>query len=284
MNYTVYRTIQYTQVNLYLTCIILVALTFANQFHVVRGFLLALGTFVKVYPALLLPAFMLDRQWKVCAWTFVWGTVLFGITLIGFGLPIYTDLGGSQAVCFSRVFSGNTEWFNIQANLFGTVCMCCQLLQRLGAPALTYAHIYLISTIFKVVLGLWFSWRAYRRHRIKDLDVSPGNSAFYDDVCDLITFGFLAGPTTLQEQYPMTIPVILWTIARCGRARPFQVMLGCILITNFQSDTLKIMPLAPLGLILLAQARAIAGKLKAPPGLPADLRPATAVRAVSEVL
>jgi hypothetical protein len=124
--------------------------------------------------------------------------------------------------------------------------------------------VFSIASTMRLVLGAWFAIRIFFRHfgaRHANHVETPGGvsflrtALFYDDCADLLSFGLLAGPTTLNHHYVMAIPIILWTVCKNGAIKPFQIIVGCLMMSNFQSRITNLMPFAPLGLLLLAHAR-----------------------------
>jgi len=258
-SYPVYGTLQWNQVNIFLTCFVLFVLVYPHRMDALRGLALALGIHLKAYPALLLPPLLLARQWKVCAWSAAWCAVLYAVTLLDFGSTIWTTYFATAKSFIAHITSSPPSYMVNGSNLYSTVYVFAHFFENFGLRRISPETVFSVASVMRLVLGAWFAWRMLSRHLFnKETGQSVPVSRhinFYDDCSDLLSFGLLAGPTTLNHHYVLAIPIMLWTLARNNLRSPFQTLSGCLLITNFQSTITKMMFMTPFGLVLLALAR-----------------------------
>jgi hypothetical protein len=253
LNYPLSGTILWNQVNLYIGCLVIFALIASERMNAWRGLALALGIHLKAYPALLLPALILSRQWRPVAWTALWTVILGCLTSFG-GLGIWTTYFHVASDFIADITAKPPIYMIDGSNLYSFVYATSKLFHP--QSPVEPAAVNRIATFLKAGLAMWFGWRILRRQR--GTAVSSGakpTDLLYDNACDLLSFGLLAGPTTLNHHYVLAIPIIIWTAIKAGLKRPFAVLWGTALVLGFQSHILSLMPLTPIGLIFLALAR-----------------------------
>ncbi len=256
--YPIKETIRWNQVNLYLTCLVMFACSSLHRLECIRGLALAVGIHLKAYPALILPAWFLSGQRKACVWAIVWTTIILGLTISQFGFAVWTSYF-TTAHSFIDELAISPQSYMLNGSCLYSLVFCT--LQWIGSltGTLDPKNWILVSNLCNIVraaAGLWFGYRIARRHWLpKARSQNAVRDVFYDDVCDLLSFGLIGGPTTLNHHYVLAVPVILWTIVRSGKVSPFMTVLGTVLIINFQSHMTTWMPLAPVGLFLLALVR-----------------------------
>jgi hypothetical protein len=267
-------TVFWNQVNVYITCLIIFSLIAAQPLNGLRGLALALGIHLKAYPVLLLPALILSKQWRPVAWTVLWTAVLAVISTVAGGTHIWATYLHAAASFIADITSKPPIYMVDGSNLFSLVYESCKLLQPKSPPDTEIVNH--VVTFLKVALSLWFGWRILKRQRpVSEHGQETSQiDRLYDNACDLLSLGLLAGPTTLNHHYVIAIPIILWTIVKAGFSRPFAVIWGTILILCFQSHVLSLMCLSPVGLVLLAYARREQGRLSS------DAKPAAVAQTV----
>lgn len=256
--YPIKETIRWNQVNLYLTCLVMFACSSMHRLECVRGLALAVGIHLKAYPALILPAWFMSGQRKACVWAVVWTGIIFGLTLSQFGFAVWTSYF-TTARSFINELAVSPQSYMLNGSCLYSLVFCT--LKWIGSLTGTLSPMNwtLVSNIcnaLRAVAGIWFAARIARRHWLqKPRSQNAVRDVYYDDVCDLLSFGLIGGPTTLNHHYVLAVPVILWTLIRSGKVSPFMTVLGTVLIINFQAYIATWMPLAPVGLFLLALVR-----------------------------
>lgn len=258
MNWPIYGTIQWNQVNIFVTCLVLFALTFVNTRHIARGFAVAAGIHLKAYPGLLIPAFLLSKDWKAAAYATVFTAVLAALTTAQFGVGVWQTYFHTAHEFINKIMMNPPTYMVDGSNLwslvfctgktFGTIFGTRQLFNVAATGQ--------IATALKLCICLFFAWRLISRQRAQRSAKAVSKTyLLFDNACDFLSVGLLVGPTTLNHHYVLAIPVMLWTIVRSGLRAPFLVFVGCVMMSNFQSHLASLMTLAPIGLLLLASAR-----------------------------
>jgi hypothetical protein len=256
--YPIQETVRWNQVNLYLTCLVMFACSSLHRLECLRGLALAVGIHLKAYPALLLPAWFLSGQRKACVWAVVWTTIIFGLTLSQFGFAVWPSYF-TTARSFIDELAVSPQSYMLNGSCLYSLVFCT--LKWIGSLTGTlhpmdWILVSKLCNLIRVAAGLWFGYRIARRHLWqKARTLNAVRDTFYDDVCDLLSFGLIGGPTTLNHHYVLAVPIILWTMIRSGKVSPFMTLLGTVLVINFQSHMTTWMPLAPVGLFLLALVR-----------------------------
>jgi hypothetical protein len=91
VNVPILRTMFYMQVNLHVLNLIIFSLLIRRRSAFLSALAMAIAIHLKFSPALLVLAFLLERDWRWLAWLAVTASAIFGLTLLTNGFSPYTD-------------------------------------------------------------------------------------------------------------------------------------------------------------------------------------------------
>ena len=206
------RTLEFSQVNLWLYVLSLGAVMLVSQRPWLAGLLVALGIHIKLIPGVLLPAWVGARRWRAALATVVGAG---GIVLL------QTNLGRAWAPWqqyidyFPTAFPATPFRDNSVRGLVNNT------LDLLGLEIVAGAA----SIVALLLLLAWFGWRFWQREQV----VSE-NSRILGHGIDALAFSLLAAPATWEHLFILAIPVVLWALAICPPERRWQVALAAALM------------------------------------------------------
>ena len=262
-NNPLFRTIRWSQVNLWVLDLGLIGILLAPHAAPIAGFSIALAGHIKLYPLVLLAVLAGARYWAAAAWT-----------VAGFGFILFLQTGfddftlWEQFITFFSGLSWETQLAFRNNSVQSIVYNSVRLLGGVS-PAEYRSAIRGITTVLSAMVSAWFLYRfAVRekqfRTRVNDLDAeenrATGTTAtrslaaarLIAHGADALAFGLLVSPSAWEHHYVLAMPLVIWTIAMRGRARPWIVGTGVLL--TLVVPTFDVFPLSYhriVGLLLL---------------------------------
>ena len=154
VNTPILRTLMYVQVNLHVMNAIFLSLLLYRRFPFVSALMLALAVQLKSSPAVLIIAFLLERDWRWLFW-FVLGNILIAsITLIADGVTPFLDvmnnifwLAGQR----TAVFHDNSfdSFFSFPSEIFAVSSSLIQSLVYVSKVLLVIAVLFIIYRLVR---------------------------------------------------------------------------------------------------------------------------------------
>lgn len=254
-NNPLFRTLKFSQVNLWILNSFLAAILLLSRYPLFSGLLVALGGHMKLYSLSLILPWSFTKKWQAVNGVII-GFLAILIVQTGFG----KDWNLWQQ--FYEYFKNVEKPSNYRNNgLYGIVFNSFKLPNRL--TGLSFDSVPTVVTFISIALIIWFSVRFINRERayskqlkaIESSDRTLENDVFrlYGHSIDAIMFSLLISPSVWEHHYVIAMPVALWAIATRRRDRPWLVCLGIFLI--FCLPTCDFFPLSyhrVAGLLILA--------------------------------
>jgi hypothetical protein len=244
-NNSVYRTVQEKQVNLLVMDAVLAVLLFTWRYPLAGGWAIALGSCIKIYPAVLVFPAVVARRYKAAA-----GLVTGGICIFVAGF--FLDGGAGvwlQFAAMARSFPKQPNLGNISLN---------ETAQTLLGFAGNSDRLPLIQTVMTVIIPAakagviaWIAARIWKRSA-GAADDSSRREAFYENCMDVVAGSLLIAPVLWDHHFVILIPFAIWTLVKRAPAQPWAIGAGVFLMLGFSNmEIFPLYSLRVLGLILL---------------------------------
>jgi hypothetical protein len=213
------------QINLYVLNAILITLLASDKYPYLSGAAVALGTLIKLYPAMMVAPLVGMKKWKALIGGFVTGAIV---------VLLQTNFGRDLSlwVYFIRFYLAfpaereSTQW--IRNTTF--LSLSYNLERFTGMPQSAVMPLYIVSVV--AVLA-WIAARFFKREKIY-ATLPPGPAMeMYRNFGSLIDFACLAlliTPTAWDHHFVIALPLALWAIAIRGREKPGWVGAGIVSI------------------------------------------------------
>lgn len=225
------RTLRWSQVNLWILDLTLLAILLRGRFPILAGLAIALGAHIKIYPIILLAPWLLTRQWRAV------GAAAAGIA----GILLLQTQGGQdwqtwkQFVEFMPQFPPGTFFrdnsiHGVVYNLFHIPTWGFGLL----IPPIAVEFTTVALTVASVG---WFVMRFFARENTLSGESLHGcltvdRQTFRHDAhaVDAVALSLIAAPSVWEHHYLLVIPIIIFAVAHWGRTRAVSLSIAYLLI------------------------------------------------------
>ncbi len=227
------------QVNIGVLDTILVAVLLVQHYPFLSGLAIAIGTHVKLYPAiLLLPWAAARRWWTVLGALVSMAAIVLLLTDWGRDLHLYREFlvyYSSGEVDPYRVSLCNTSSYNVVFFVLRPL----YLLGWMGVASYS-TMVNVVSLLVAVAIFVWFGIRFRQRERAYAALVAqqgpnesgdwPFRFRHYGHAVDAVALGLLVSPSVWMHHWVLAIPIVLWAVATRGSDRPWHVAIAALLI------------------------------------------------------
>lgn len=235
------------QINIFIAAIVLFGLVYFETLPVVSGIVVAIGTFLKVYPATLIVIWFWHRHWRPAIYAIGAIAILFIIqTLVGGGLHLWGDYFLTASSYISSLPIIPPDWLFTSP---GLVSMNYQLWNGLGKLIhITNPNVITCAWLAKseaVMLAIYFAFRCFTIPKSV-----PSNFVLIERACDLLSLLLLTGPSVLTHHYTIAIPIVIWTFRQGIKSAPILTVISVTLMLCPTPHNLCPFALQSLGLLI----------------------------------
>jgi hypothetical protein len=228
-NVPLLRTLRHNQVNLWLLDLMLLAILVVGRYPWLSGAAVALGTHLKLYPAVLLLPWTLARRWRA---------VFF--SLAGIGLVVLWQAGwGQDWTSWQQFLSASAEFprgTHLRDNSLHSLVY--NTILRFTNPAelgrIPFRNLVLaITLVLTLAAGLWLARRWWQREKVFNrLPISGRAEAFraMGHAADAIAATLIMAPLVWEHHFILAVPILIWAVAGYGRSRPWLIGLSALLM------------------------------------------------------
>lgn len=200
-NLPLMRNFRMNQVNLIVLIVLLVAILLVDRYPLLSGALVALGTYIKVYPLVALIPWMLSRKWQAVTSTIISGILIFLAQLsVANGWAHWVDFFGYLQNTERGTALRNNSLHSLVWNLSGF------LLPR-NSSQLQATITALVAVGLAALAITWIGLRYLRRMKAPTLTTQE---RFLGNFMDTISLMFLISPTVWDHHYVAAIPLAVW--------------------------------------------------------------------------
>lgn len=251
LNNPLLRTVHWNQVNLWVLNFAILLLLFDHAQPYIAGFLAAIGTHIKIYPALFVAPWILLKDRKAII-GFSAGIILL------LGLTIATIGTGSTWLQFIINLITRPQGDALRDNSLHSILFNVARIARIIKPwDLKNQSVNAVSNGISILIGIGFMVRLAVRNRIlRKTQESDPSYAFQRDgmMVDMFGLMLLASPMVWEHHYIFAIPLILWALAKEIKEEHPPVASFIAFLFIFGLPTFDIFPLSYLrlaGLLIL---------------------------------
>ena len=218
------RTLRWSQVNLWVLDLTLLAILLRERAPLGAGLALALGAHLKLYPLVLLLPWLATRQWRAAA----------GAALGLIGLALLETRGGSdwtpwrEFLAFAPGFPRGT--FFRDDSLHSVALSLLRMPERVSHWALDPWAIEALIGVATAAIAALFAWRFLRRERAARTRPDHASLRHLGHAADAIAFTLIAAPTVWEHHYLLAIPIAVWAVAGWGAASPLATAAALLVI------------------------------------------------------
>lgn len=230
------RTLRFTQVNLWVLDLIVLALVLPRRHAWAKGLCIALGAHIKLYPILILAPWLIMRDFRAIVWSVVW---LFGLTGLECCLAGGFDSWRQFAAflpCFPRgTFLRDNSLHSLVHNIV-KVFTGFDSQKGPGYGSFTQA----VTLMLTLACLVWFALRFWTRERsyqsqmrtaTSDHDLHLLNAhrrcGYFVDTMALM---LLVSPLVWEHHYVLAMPFVVWAFATNGMHKPLRVLVAAFLM------------------------------------------------------
>ena len=220
-NVPLFRNFRMNQVNLWILVVVLLAILFVDRFPILDGAAVALGTHIKLYPAIILLPWLLSKKWLA-----VFSAIFSGIAILV--VQLFVSNGVNQWIDFTRYLQSMEMGVAFRNNSLHSLA---QNLAHLVVPgnnpqALSSLVIVLTATL-TLFMVVWIAVRCWQRTRAHSL---TDQEKFLGNFMDAIILMFLISPSVWDHHLVAAIPIAIWAISVCPNRLIGLVGLGVVLL------------------------------------------------------
>lgn len=251
LNNPLMRTLSFNQVNFWVLDIILLIFLLNTTHPFIAGLMAALGTHIKLYPALFIAPWIWMKDRKALS-GFVVGTItLLAFTFIPPG-NISTWLQFINNILTHQ--AGDALRDNSLHSLLFNILRVTTMIQPWDVKSKILG---ILTAAVSFLAGIWFLVRLVARYKILRRErgfVSEDSFERYGLLVDVVGFLLLISPIVWEHQYVLAIPVMLWTFAHQIRKSQLPIASLLAFLFIFGLPTFDVFPFSYLrlsGLLIL---------------------------------
>ncbi len=254
-NFPLVRTLEFSQVNLWILNCCLLAVILLQRFPFLSGLAIALGGHIKLYPLILLLPWGITQKFRAIS-----GALLSFLTI----LIIQTQWGSNWTLWqqFLGYFKNVEKPSNYRNNSIWSLVFNSFKIPKVLFHLSWESAVPIVVAVLNIAILIWFIARIINREKIyaKFSTTIPlshkelWNSSYR--LCghsvDTIAFSLLISPSVWEHHYVLAIPITLWAVVTCRTEHPLRTWIGVLLV--FWLPSFEIFPISYhrlLGLLFL---------------------------------
>lgn len=254
-NFPLVRTLEFSQVNLWILNCFLLAVILLQRFPFLSGLAIALGGHIKLYPLILLLPWGMTQKFRAIA------GALSSFLVI---LILQTNWGKDWTLWqqFFTYFKNVEKPTNYRNNSIWSLVYNLFKIPQLLFHASWESAVPIVVAVLNIAILIWFVVRIVHREKIyaklsKTISVSQKelwnqSYRFCGHSVDTIALSLLISPSVWEHHYVLALPMTLWAIITCRMDHPLRAWIGVFLI--FWLPSFEIFPISYhrlLGLLFL---------------------------------
>lgn len=234
------------QVNIFVAATVLFGFVYFETAPAVAGIAVAIGTFLKVYPATLIFIWLWHRNWRPAIYAIGAIAIIVVIqTLVG-GLHVWGDYFATASSYIANLPITPPGWL---FNSPGLVTVNYQLWTGL-TTFVNVANPDLVTCTWlakgeAIMLAIYFAFRCFTIP-----SSVPQNFVLIERACNVLSLLLLTGPSALSHHYAIAIPIVIWTFHQGLRSAPVLTVISVMLMLCSTPQNLCPFALQSLGLLI----------------------------------
>ena len=238
LNNPLIRTLRHNQVNLWMLDVLLLAILWLRRRPIWAGTAVAVGAHLKLFSVVLLPIWLVTKQWRGLVGAGV-GFLVILIVQTSFGRnwvlwQQFLDFYLTQPLLRFIRYRNNS----LQSVIVGSM-------QTLGLGNWVEANTFMVIANVLVALATlavlaWFVWRFVQRQQL--WETADADWRLFGHSMDALALVLIASPITWEHHYVLAMPLIVWAAALFGRATPWLIGISAFLMLGL--PTFDVFPLS----------------------------------------
>jgi Glycosyltransferase family 87 len=254
-NFPLVRTLEFSQVNLWILNCFLLAVLLLQRFPLLSGLAIALGGHIKLYPLILLLPWGITQKFRAIS-----GALLSFLAILILQTKWGTDWTLWQQ--FFGYFKNVEKPSNYRNNSIWSLVFNFFKIPQLIFHTSWESMVPIVVTVLNIAILIWFVARIIHREQIYaklSKTIHPSHKELWNKAyrfcghsVDTIALSLLISPSVWEHHYVLAIPMALWAVITCRTEHPLRTWIGVLLI--FWLPSFEIFPISYhrlLGLLFL---------------------------------